>query len=81
MLSPFFSKGTVQVKNHAGFGGAWFEDDSSEIVGEVTKLHAFLNVRAALDQPIPDARPVRQIKTGSASRGANRDATASWKTC
>jgi hypothetical protein len=37
------------VKDHAGSGSAWFDDNFSEIVGDVTELHAFLNVRATVN--------------------------------
>ena len=46
------------MKDHAGFGSAWFENHFPEIIGDVTEFHACLGKRSALDQRIPDAGAV-----------------------
>jgi hypothetical protein len=51
------------VKDYAGFGSAWFEDDFSEIVGDVTEPMQILlgpaklpNIGTLCDSLMPDFR-------------------------
>ena len=56
MVSPFVIDGTAQMIEHdAGFRRARLVDRLADVVGDVTDLHAPLDVGAALHQRIEDA--------------------------
>jgi len=45
----------VDVKYDSRDGGVRFEDAIAKVVGDITDLHALLNVGSAFDQRVPDA--------------------------
>src|SRR5579859_7025288 len=49
----------VYMKYHPGGGCARYQNHFAEIVRDVADLHAFLNIRSALHQRIPNARALR----------------------